>query len=260
MTDARNFIDRRLYRIRGFMHPVDAMVFANLLNFQERNGLAGGLAEIGVFFGRSFALMAQLAGGSKVIGLDLFDIPGQRDYVEQVLARLGLDERCLLVGGNSLEIEPAQLVERVGPIRFFSVDGGHERHHVLGDGELAIAALAEHGVIAFDDFMNSQYPDLSAAVIDLLRAHEDEIAPFCITRSKLYVTRTASRERYLQAMRDVPLWAKGEWEEFSFLDRPVVHVTQSVRNRAIYQALAAQGFGGIAGALTGRERRINTRQ
>lgn len=102
MKHFKEFIDRRLYRIRGFMHPSDAMAFSAIMSCQRQQGWQGALAEIGVFYGRSLALMALDAQASreKVLGIDLFDIPGQFGYVEEQLSNLGLSHTTPLHAGS----------------------------------------------------------------------------------------------------------------------------------------------------------------
>jgi len=262
MDRFRTFIDRRLYRIRGFLHPSDAMVLATIMAFQAQRGWKGAHAEIGVFYGRSLALLAFDAAqsGSRVLGIDLFDIPGQRAYVEKHLGQLGLSDVLTLHAGSSLETPAAQALKAIGPVRLFSIDGGHELVHIDNDAELAADALSCSGVIAFDDFMNAQYPDLSRGIIRFLEAHSDRLAPFAITRAKLYCCPPQVYEAYLAAISRVSLWG-GAWiERFVFLEREVVFINQPLLGRALYQTLAEQGLGQLGDRLAPRARQRFARQ
>jgi len=252
----RSFIDNGLYKIRGFMHPVDAMAFSAILEYQVREGMQGGIAEIGVFFGRSFSLLARNAqsAGDRALGIDLFDISGQLDYVRAVIAREGVQQATQLHAGSSLELTARDVTDKIGPVRFFSVDGGHELHHIAKDSELAIETLAPHGVIAFDDFLNPQYPDLTVGVIDFLR-HTESVVPFCISRAKLYVCRPEFRDRYMTLIRTTPLWASVEREEFTFLGHRIIFTSQSIINRGLYQKLAERGLGRLGNFLTMQKQR-----
>ncbi len=251
-TSLRQFVDTRLYRIKGFMHPADAVIFASILDFQNKQNMGGSAAEIGVFFGRSFALMALNAKsrGEKAIGIDLFDIPGQRSYVESILEKEKLTDASVLRAANSQDITGEQFVSEYGKLRFFSIDGGHELHHIENDTTIAIKALAPHGVIAFDDFLNSQYPDLSVGIIDALRSHKDSLVPFCISKAKLYVTSPEYQKSYFDFMQSTPLWGNVKREVFTFLGTNVVHCTQSVLDRAIYQKFAGAGLGSLGDKLS----------
>ena len=139
------FIDQSLYKIRGFMHPSDARVFQEILTGQQRHSVKGAVAEIGVFYGRSFSLLAMNAkdAGDTALGLDLFENPDQIPYIEQALGEHALMEACRLEAGSSLDLSPSDITDMVGPVRFFSIDGGHEMHHILHDSALSAGTLCD---------------------------------------------------------------------------------------------------------------------
>ena len=244
------------------MHPCDAMVFASLIEFQQNQGWAGALAEIGVFFGRSLALMARAAqpSGDPVLGLDLFNIGENQRYVENLLKRLKLDRHVTLQKRNSLKLTPQDIIDTCGPVRFFSIDGGHELVHIINDTELATQTLCENGVIAFDDFMNAQYPEISRGVIQFLEANPHRLVPFAITHAKLYACTPESYDRYFAAAREFALWAGASNDTFSFMDRDLVYVQQALPARAVYQKLAERGFGGLGDRLAPKSARNFDRQ
>ena len=89
---------------------------------------------------------------------------------------------------NSLTLTSDDILSRVGSVRIFSVDGGHLYHHVAHDLPLALSALAPGGVIVVDDFCNAEWPDVTSATYDFVRAQEGKIVPAILTRNKLYLT------------------------------------------------------------------------
>ena len=242
------FVRDKLYRIKGFMHPTDAYAFVNLLDDQAQRGVEGHVGEIGVFYGRSFALLGRAARktGDQAVGIDLFDIDGQRASVERTLTSEGLGETCTLLAKPSEQIDPNNLVARFGRSRFFHIDGGHERHHLLADVALAEAILAKDAIVVFDDFMNPQYPDLSAAIIDTLREKADVFGCFGITRAKLYVCRRGMEDLYASVLAQGPNPPGSNLDRFEFLGRPLTFLNQRIKERAIYQALAGIGMGSVA--------------
>jgi predicted O-methyltransferase YrrM len=250
----KNLIDRELYRIRGFLHPVDAMLFANLLSGQTANGVTGGVCEIGVFYGRSLVLMATALADEheRALGIDLFDIGrgSQLADVQAALTRHDVERKCTLLQRSSLDLSPDDITSVVGGVRFFSIDGGHERHHVDHDSALALSCLANEGIIAFDDFFNPLYPDVTVAVMDFVRKHPTEVAPFCLSRGKLYVCRSSHYADYLDLARKSSMWASVELQSFDFLGRKIAYFTQSIVNRAFYQKSAERGLGSIGHYFT----------
>lgn len=186
MTDLearlRRYINRGMYRIPGWLHPVDASLFAATLTYQRSREWRGDVAEIGVYHGRSFCLAGQtLADGEAAVAADLFAEPDQLRRFTGHARRNGIDPRILI--GPSDRLTSAELPT---PVRFFSVDGGHMYGDVKHDAQLAASALAPHGVIAFDDVMSPEWPETTVAVIDWLRSTRSRYAPFAISQGKLY--------------------------------------------------------------------------
>lgn len=73
--DERRFIFQDLRSVEGYIDPPDALVFKALLQAQTRNHLQGGMAEIGVYYGRSYFLLRRFAQTKeKVLGVDLFEM------------------------------------------------------------------------------------------------------------------------------------------------------------------------------------------
>ena len=48
-----------------------------------------------------------------------------------------------------------------GPLRFFSIDGGHLSHIVKHDLETAALSITDGGVIILDDYFNPEFPGVS---------------------------------------------------------------------------------------------------
>jgi len=263
----RKFVDTRLYRIKGFLHPVDAMVFAGILSFQRRSSFAGGVAEVGVYFGRSFTLMAKsISPLERAFGLDLFDIrldrhgnSGQLSYVKNMLEREDVLQNCLLQTGSSMGFPAENIVSKIGNVRFFSIDGGHEGVHVENDSRLALACLAPYGVLAFDDFFNTLYPDLSVVLMDFIRRKDVDLVPFCLSQNKLYLCKREYHGLYLEHVNTNPYWASMRKENFKFLDHDIVHCTQRLANRALYQKFAEMGAGRVGDYLTRSSKHLRFR-
>ena len=247
-----NFVDHDVYRIRGFLHPVDAMAFSEILDYQKTLQIPGSSVEIGVFYGRSLSLLAKDAkeNSTKAVGIDLFDISGQQASVEESLNKLDLLNSVTLVADSSFNISTKNIEKIAGKVRFFSVDGGHEMVHIKNDARLAMNSLTEGGVIAFDDFLNPQYPDLTVGIIDFMRENSEKLRAFAITRAKLYVSTVDFADKYLSKFEEIGLW-RGMWrEQFSFLDSPIIHINQKIVSRAVYQKFAEAGMGSVVRMLS----------
>ena len=90
---------------------------------------------------------------------------------------------------DSLTLTSDDILSRVGTVRMFSVDGGHLYHHVANDLPLVFSTLAPGGVIVVDDFCNAEWPEVTSATYDFVRAQGGKIVPAILTKKKLYLTR-----------------------------------------------------------------------
>jgi hypothetical protein len=203
----RNYVRRKIYSVNGYLKSLDARLIAALAAWQTGHQMAGGLAEIGVHHGKLFFLLAlSRQVGEKSLAIDLFE-----DDELNASTRFGGRSRAfsthavrLKVALDSAEVQKADsltlasddVLRRIGRVRIFSVDGGHLYHHVAHDLPLAFSTLAPGGVIVVDDFCNSEWPDVTSATYDFVRAQEGKIVPAILTRNKLYLTAPDSAAAY----------------------------------------------------------------
>lgn len=243
--------------VKGYLSVEDALIIAAILSGQSRQGLGGGMAEIGVFYGRLlFLLLTMKAEDERVFAGDLYDIDvtpegsGQLRTVLATAQRLGLPlGENDVWAGDSCALDPELITRRAGPIRFFSVDGGHELHHVANDAALADRALADHGVICFDDFCSVEWPEVSLGVFDFLRKHRGAYAAFCVSTRKLYVCRAAHKAFYAAVVREAPALRKLLRPATRILGEDVVRCGASKPRDLVSRAFDRAGMGQLAAAL-----------
>jgi hypothetical protein len=197
--------------VKGFLTPLDAQVIRALLSYQSDNNITGNLCEIGVHHGRLFFMLALARRASeRALAIDLFEddaenIKTQHAGRDKALfknaRRLGIElseEETLKA--SSLAIKPADVLALTdGPIRFYSIDGGHSYEHVENDLKLAQQTLTDQGIIVVDDFFNIGWVDISFATYDFLRRTND-IVPFAITSKKIYLAPRAAVDKYKRAL------------------------------------------------------------
>ncbi|WP_349434523.1 class I SAM-dependent methyltransferase [Pararhizobium sp. A13] len=252
MTSAiRKFIFHDLQTIEGYIDPPDALVFLSLLQSQKDRSLGGAVAEIGVFYGRSYFLLRKISGSDeKILAIDLFNI-GQategvaaqyRRFLENG-RRLGMavDEE-LIIKGDSTMLEPAQLTAKIGKIRFFSIDGGHMLQHVASDSRLAMETLADHGVIAFDDTFNPAWPEVTVGVADFLRQSGGAFSAFCMTKYKTYVCRREFHGLYSDLIANSADLAAFDHVETEFLGSKVARLHNPFSRRMVYELMVRSGM------------------
>jgi hypothetical protein len=254
MKSLHDFILRKLRSVNGYIDPSDSLVFLSIFECQKVNNFTGGLAEIGVYLGRSFFLMRKLAEPQQVLGIDLFDIkrvPGTRlNQYNQFLEngkRLGLevDER-FVISGDSTKLNKSDVEEKVGEVRFFSVDGGHMLPHFEADSRLSKETLAKWGVIAFDDSFNPEWPEVTFGLVDFIRANAQEFSIFCITNKKTYVCRNEYLDVYRSAIRSSQHLSAFAIADVSVLGTKAVRVHHPSIRRAVYEGLNRVGLGALS--------------
>jgi hypothetical protein len=205
MTEAQNprgQIDRYLrlnfYKIEGYMDRLDASLYRELIVAQIKSGIVGSLVEIGVHYGRSFFVLASgRSGTEKSLGVDLFEDDELYKHPHRIGRLVGFKSNCQKLGfdfssneilkKSSLELSPDEIVDRVGRVRFFSIDGGHMYQHVTNDLLLAERVVVTGGVICMDDILSPLWPEVSIATFDWLRSVSCPFVPFLITNAKLYI-------------------------------------------------------------------------
>jgi hypothetical protein len=247
----RKFIFNDLQSVDGYIDPPDALVFLSLLQAQEKHGLAGGVAEIGVFYGRSYFLFKKVCReGEPILAIDLFDIDqpddGATTQYDRFIdngRRLGLPvDESLVISGDSMKLQPGAITDKIGRTRFFSIDGGHMLEHVTSDSVLALETLADHGIIAFDDTFNPAWPEVTVGVADFLRLRQDELATFCMTKYKTYVCRREFHGFYSRVIAEARDLAAFDQAETEFLGAKAIRMDNPMGRRMVYEVLVRLGM------------------
>lgn len=238
------YMAKDLYKIDGFLKSLDARVIRAVADWQAARGVRGGLAEIGIHHGKLFFILAlSRQTGERALAMDLFT----DDALNAGTASAGRDRAFFtharrmgveltheeILKGDSLELSPDDILERTGPVRLFSVDGGHLYHHVDNDLRLADAVLHDQGVIAIDDFCNATWPEVTFAAFDFLKAARESIAPAVLTKNKLYVCRPAAVSFYEEAITASSAFGDATPERVTILGREVLFLRQDLKSRAV---------------------------
>lgn len=216
-------------RIPGWFEPGAAAVWDCLLEYQAAAKIRGDGLEIGVWHGRSAALLAMHADPERERVLLLDKHPSRRK-VSKALRRVGreLGAGVELLGADSREVEPARLdPDGARSFRWIHIDGEHTERAVRSDLALADRLLADRGVVCLDDFFSPCFPQVSRAVFAHLAEHPGRYALFLCGFNKGYLARPLHAREYLrfcheelaagmQARRfDVTLWKTTDPEEMN---------------------------------------------
>ena len=201
VLDTSTFEDYRRITagIDGWFSVGATAIWDALLAFQAEHGISGHLLEIGVWEGKSAALMAMHARpGTKLI---LADFKLKSAAIERALSSAGIAEGVEVVqlGGDSRALHIHPLVpECFQKVRWMHIDGEHSARAVSSDMAFANQVLSPDGVLVIDDFFSWLYPQVTEAVLRYVRSFPDDFALFLCGYNKAYLARPHAVHRYLE--------------------------------------------------------------
>lgn len=173
MNDIDRYIKKGAKQVEGWLFRSDLEIFREVLDAQQAGGIAGAVVEIGAHHGKSFIPLAMANDGKNCYVIDLFGNQGANidssgngdlDVFRGHLRNWGVDPSSVAIDARlSGEVQPDDIMSKVGRARFFHIDGGHHVEAVSGDIALACATILDDGVIAMDDMFRSEWPDVSQA-------------------------------------------------------------------------------------------------
>jgi Methyltransferase domain len=182
---------------------------------QDRNNIAGDVAEIGVHHGKLFFLIAGIAGlESNLIAIDLFENQEKNidqsgsgskerftDHLNSHFSNLA--PRMRIHAKDSMDLSMSE-ISTVFPnkVRVFSVDGGHTVAHVVNDLSFAQEVLTGRGSILLDDFMGPVWPSVSEGFFKYMNYFNRRLAPYLIFQNKLFLTTFSEHASVLAALRE----------------------------------------------------------
>lgn len=208
----RNFPATQAYfdaasSVDGWFYPVDMLLFAFMGEIQETSGFAGDLCEVGVWHGKSLALLALMAGpGEQAYGYDRYVL----DCTERTRGTLqrfcGSPEAARLVTCDTATCTPDSLrAQMPRPLRFLHVDAGHEYHEALADLQNFGALVGQTGIIAIDDYYDRKFPGVAAAAHAYIEHGKSaRFVPFVVGHNKLYLCNPALAGHYQRHLLGKP--------------------------------------------------------
>jgi hypothetical protein len=206
----RDYIER-FHQVDGWCQPTAAAMLGELLWHQERAGIRGGIAEIGIHHGKSFIALA-LAARPKdpLIAVDLFAMQerntdksgsGDRSVFEANLRSFAPQAVVQILEMDSLDLSGNEAAYGFQGLRLLSIDGGHTKHMTCNDLHIADRALCEAGICVLDDVLNGHWTGVISGLFDFMQQSQS-LVPVALIPNKLVMARPAWRDRYLGFMGD----------------------------------------------------------
>jgi hypothetical protein len=226
-----NYLRYGSKHVEGWLEPGAARFTASLASLQDKLGVSGPIAEIGVHHGKFFVLLALTCSpGQTAVAVDLFEHQtenitrsghGNRDIFLRNCARNKVTCVIEIISANSNSISGGQLVAagRQG-FRLFSVDGGHDPETTCHDLSLAQETLSDGGVVILDDFFNELWPGVADGTLKFLTQSYARLVPFAIGGNKMWLADGSWAEIYRSHIRELSTHAVNI-AEHKFLGRTV---------------------------------------
>jgi len=171
-----------------------------LLDYQRRSGIRGNLVEIGVWKGKSAAMMALHAREDETCVL--VDWSPLQDALTVISDEVPT-AKCIGVPLSSDEFRHSKLFASLkGAVRWLHIDGGHSTDQVCRDLEGADSLLADDGIVVVDDCFSAAYPQVTQGVFWTLHMYPGRFALVLVGFNKGYLCRPAAANRYLSFIRD----------------------------------------------------------
>jgi hypothetical protein len=188
----------RLKHVDGFLNRKQALIWGFLLGLQDESGVGGDIVEIGVYKGRSAALLA--AASAPEATIHLVD-PHKAEEIDELLTEVatGLAVKYWQCSSEAAEVG-AELKRLEGAVRFFHIDGRHNAAFVRRELGLASQAIGAKGLICVDDFFSDRYPEVTLGAFDFLRENQASLALVFCAFNKCYICRRDDHEFYLNAI------------------------------------------------------------
>lgn len=186
--------------VPGFTIPESLGIWDCLLRFQIEKERPGPLLEIGVYYGKSAALLALHSRDQEQ--LVLVDPSEPAESALNLLHSIKPDGVHLLKN-QSADRAVWNLVGTYSrTFRWIHVDGDHKGETVYNDLLLANELLSPTGIICVDDFMNPRYPQLTYTVCTFVELFRSELRMFLCGFNKAYLVRPRSLFDHLIFVKD----------------------------------------------------------
>ncbi len=197
--------------VQGWVEPQTLDILRTLTKSQDGAGVEGAVAEIGVHHGKLFIAMLLLnRPGVAAVAIDVFDDQelnvdqsgrGDRHRFEANVRRWADWSSVVVKQEDSTNLTGAEVRELAhGPVRLFSVDGGHTEETVLADLRTAEQAIGPGGIVVADDVFNAEWPSVSVGTLRYLDT-DGALVPFAIGFNKTYLADEVHAARYREAIR-----------------------------------------------------------
>ena len=131
----------------------------------ELAALPGDILEIGVWKGKSLALMSRLTTNAKIVGVDPLSFDQQREELEYFRNRIFSNS---VIVQDFSEIAIKEVLGITRNVKLLHIDGGHQSRNVVLDFLLYSPLVVSGGYVVLDDYDDYQFSPEVRPAVDML--------------------------------------------------------------------------------------------
>jgi hypothetical protein len=172
-------------------------LWRSLLDFQRAENLRGDLFEIGVWQGRSAAVLASYCRDDETLHLCDLKVDGEavRAAFESVAAA---NRKVVAISAPSSELAGRLDLRALHQsVRWMHIDGEHTGAAVYGELELAHQIVRPEGLVVIDDFFSPRYPANTTEAVRYLEKNPFHFRLLAVGFNKGYFCRPESLAKYM---------------------------------------------------------------
>ena len=189
-----NVTYKSVKKISGWLGFVDFEILKTLI--QANHDSSNAAVEIGVHHGKSTLPITYFSDNRKVYIIDLFGDQeqnidhsgsGNKLFFLKTMEIFNINRNRIVIDERmSNEVSPKDILDSVGMIDFFHIDGGHHADAVASDIRLACNVASDDCVIAIDDMFRPEWPEVSSAAFSSEVLNHHNFVLFAIGFNKGY--------------------------------------------------------------------------
>lgn len=169
-------------QIEGMLSVFSMAVMDSVLQFQRTQSIKGHVLEIGVFHGKSAAILAgRMSATERLILVDI------APYLERERMPRKLEFYCCPSAEFPRRCPDYDALR--GSIRVAHIDASHAFKPTIQELAICDELISDDGIIVLDDFTNLNYSQNIAAIYKYLFTTDTDLMPVIVTDEKGYLCR-----------------------------------------------------------------------
>lgn len=228
---------KKLETVTGFARPYKHFHILEMID--QIIECEGGVAEIGVYFGQ-FLLTMNYFTDYPSFGFDIFDdkrmwssdknelvLPNEAEdlnfnfaQVQKTLYEFDAHNVTLHKLDSISQRHEIRRILEGQKIKYFHVDGGHSRRHLLNDLYIAQDVIEPAGMVIVDDY-NIRWSEVVQGVHDYMDAGTP-LVPVVYDRDKLYMVNCTYHDFYYKKFKNIFTSENRQYAEWNIKNTPVL--------------------------------------